>query len=168
MIKFKPFICFVLVLFLEFAASTDSTLPEVSHKVFFEISIGGAPAGLIVMGLYGNQDQVPKTAAKFRALCIGGNRTNSQGQPHEYKGTEFTYIIEGQSLEGGRDMSDMGMSIYDVSFPAERPKNASTYYSKYVLAMTTPIPMESEELYTSEVIMNSAFSISLGNEYLDS
>lgn len=41
----------------------------VTDKVFFEIEIGGAPAGRIVMGLYG--DDVPKTAANFKELCTG-------------------------------------------------------------------------------------------------
>lgn len=36
-------------------------------RVFFEISIGGAPAGKINMRLY--TDQTPKTAENFRALC---------------------------------------------------------------------------------------------------
>lgn len=30
-----------------------------THKVFFDVTIGGAPAGRIVMGLYGGT--VPKT-----------------------------------------------------------------------------------------------------------
>lgn len=38
-------------------------------KVFFDITIGGAPAGRIVMEL--RADVVPKTAENFRALCTG-------------------------------------------------------------------------------------------------
>ena len=37
--------------------------------VFFDISIGGHPAGRIKMELF--QDQVPKTAENFRQLCTG-------------------------------------------------------------------------------------------------
>lgn len=35
-------------------------------KVFFDVSIGGQPAGRIVMSLFA--DVVPKTAENFRAL----------------------------------------------------------------------------------------------------
>ena len=47
---------------------------EVKHrdkfKCFFDIEIGGEPAGKIVMELRG--DVVPKTCENFRALCTRG------------------------------------------------------------------------------------------------
>jgi peptidylprolyl isomerase len=36
-------------------------------RIFFNMTIDGAPAGRIVMELYANE--VPKTAENFRALC---------------------------------------------------------------------------------------------------
>ena len=38
-------------------------------KTFFDITIGGKPAGRITMTL--REDVVPKTAENFRALCTG-------------------------------------------------------------------------------------------------
>ncbi len=38
-------------------------------RVFFDITIGAAPAGRVVFELY--NDIVPKTAENFRALCTG-------------------------------------------------------------------------------------------------
>eukprot|EP00124_Ichthyophonus_hoferi_P000033 Ihof_evm33s1 gene=Ihof_evmTU33s1 len=40
-------------------------------KVFFDMTVGGAPVGRIVMEL--NAAVVPKTAENFRALCTGEN-----------------------------------------------------------------------------------------------
>lgn len=42
---------------------------EITDTVYFDISIGGQPAGRIEMGLYGAV--VPKTAENFKQLCTG-------------------------------------------------------------------------------------------------
>jgi len=39
------------------------TLAEVTDKVFFDISIGGAPSKRVIFGLFGNV--VPRTTANF-------------------------------------------------------------------------------------------------------
>jgi hypothetical protein len=44
---------------------------QVTDKVFFDITVGGAKAGRIVMGLFG--DVVPKTARNFKELALHTN-----------------------------------------------------------------------------------------------
>jgi cyclophilin family peptidyl-prolyl cis-trans isomerase len=41
-------------------------------RVFFDMTVGGAPAGRIMMELYANE--VPKTMENFRALCTSWRR----------------------------------------------------------------------------------------------
>ena len=54
-------------------SSSDSAAapppPDGLPKVYFDISIGGSPAGRIIMEL--RSDIVPKTAENFRQLCTG-------------------------------------------------------------------------------------------------
>ncbi|KAL6077837.1 Peptidyl-prolyl cis-trans isomerase [Balamuthia mandrillaris] len=91
--------------------------------VFFDITIGGSPAGRVEMELY--NDVVPKTAENFRALCTGEKGTGNSGKPLHFKGSKFHRIIPNFMCQGGdftRGNGTGGESIYGNKFADENFK----------------------------------------------
>ncbi|KAL6006780.1 hypothetical protein ACLOJK_032275 [Asimina triloba] len=87
-------------------------LQEVTHKVYFDVEIGGKPAGRIVIGLFGKT--VPKTA--------GEKGSGKSGKPLHYKGSSFHRIIPSFMIQGGDFTHGNGMggeSIYGTKFADE-------------------------------------------------
>ena len=88
--------------------------------VFFDVAIGGKPAGRIEMTL--RSDVCPKTAENFRCLCTGEKGMGKSGKPLSYKGCVFHRVIPEFMLQGGdftRGNGTGGESIYGMKFADE-------------------------------------------------
>lgn len=89
-------------------------------RTYFDVSIGGAPAGRIVFELY--SDITPKTAENFRCLCTGEKGIGKAGKPLHFKGSFFHRIIKQFMIQGGDFTAGNGSggeSIYGLKFEDE-------------------------------------------------
>merc|ERR1712013_85846 len=86
---------------------------KMTTTAFFDISIGGKPAGRVCMELY--EKDVPKTVRNFKELCTGANG-------YGYVGSKFHRVIPGFMCQGGdftKGNGTGGKSIYGNKFEDE-------------------------------------------------
>ena len=77
--------------------------PKDCHStVFFDVNIGGKPAGKITIKLF---KETPKTSENFRALCTGEKGTGKRGKPLHFAGSSFHRVIPAFMCQGG-DFTD--------------------------------------------------------------
>ena len=106
--------------------------------VFFDVTIGGAPAGRVEITLTAN---TPDTSENFRALCTGEKGTGKSGKPLHFKGCVFHRVINGFMAQGGDftvGNGTGGESIYGAKFADENFINKHT--GRGVLSMANAGP----------------------------
>jgi len=108
--------------------------------VFFDMTIGGNPAGRIEMELFAKD--VPKTAENFRCLCTGEKGVGKSGKPLHFKGCGFHRVIPGFMCQGGdftMGNGTGGESIYGAKF-ADEGLNIHKHTGPGVLSMANAGP----------------------------
>jgi peptidylprolyl isomerase len=122
--------------------SSDSTLPEITHRMFMDIDIDAEPAGRILIGLFGAN--APEAAENFRRLATcTASVLGDSATPLCYKNTPFHRIIPHFAIQGGDITHHTGVGgIAAIETPTgtylPRMFNVTKFNRPYMLAVATP------------------------------
>lgn len=97
----------------------ESTSKTERKRTYFDVTLGGLPAGRIVFELYA--DIAPKSAENFRALCTGEIQSLGKvtGKHLHYKGVIFHRVVKDFMIQSGDFSAGNGTggeSIYGGTF----------------------------------------------------
>lgn len=92
-----------------------------TSNVFFDMTIGGQPAGRIEFKLY--DDVVPKTARNFRELATGQHGFG-------YKGSHFHRVIPTFMLNGGDFTKGNGTGGHSIDGDTFEDENYTLKHTK--------------------------------------
>jgi len=141
------------------AKEEETSLKKIKQSnpiVFFDIGIGGKPAGRVEIEL--RADVVPKTAENFRALCTG-----ERGEKLDFKNCPFHRIIPDFMCQGGditRGNGTGGKSIYGMSFKDENFK------LKHETAGTLSMANSGKDTNSSQFFITTAKTDWLNNKHV--
>lgn len=120
-------------------STVDDAIKRGNVVVFFDITIGGVPAGRILMELF--KGMAPRTVENFRQLCTGEYRRG--GLPLGYKGVKFHRCIKDFMLQGGDIANGDGtgkLSIYGPTFADEPSGLRGKHVGPGILSMANSGP----------------------------
>ena len=135
-----------------FTYTHHRTLPEITHRVYFELEVDGKSVGKVVFGLFGNN--APEAADNFRALalCNKGNGVLT-GQALCYKDTKLHRIIPNFALQGGdftREDGTGGESVYGGYFQASM-RELTKFNRAHMLATAGPPQRVGSQFFVTTV-----------------
>jgi len=110
-------------------------------RVYFDMEIGGEPAGRIEMELF--VGVCPRTVENFRCLCTGERGVGKQGKPLHFEGSAFHRVIPGFMCQGGDFTNGNGTggeSIYGTTFADEWENGTICHSEPMLLSMANAGP----------------------------
>jgi len=111
----------------------ERPVPEVTNKVYFDVSLDGEPAGRLEFGVFGKL--LPKTVKNFLGL-VTGEYTDENGEvcksAHCYKGTVLSEVINEFLIAAGNP----GLDHVIVDFSREELEEYFSFFEDFRLSPT--------------------------------